>query len=71
MPDERERFGYDTASLDWWDYWINIHIPALRNWTYPLIEGRPLEARPPRIIEPANHTETVKTGTNGATWRFS
>ena len=46
VPEEQERFGYDTRSLDWWEYWINIHIPALRRWTYPLIEGRPLEARP-------------------------
>ncbi len=71
-PEEREIFGYDTRSLDWWDYWINIHIPALRRWTYPLIEGRPLEARPPRTFQlaPANG-DTVKTGTNGATWRYS
>jgi hypothetical protein len=69
--EEREQFGYDTLSLDWWDYWINIHIPALRKWTYPLIEGRPLEARPPRNLQPAESAETVKTGTNGATWRFS
>jgi long-chain acyl-CoA synthetase len=73
VAEERDQFGYDTVSLDWWDYWINIHIPALRKWTYPLIEGRPLEARPPRVLEPANRAdnETVRTGTNGATWRFS
>jgi long-chain acyl-CoA synthetase len=72
VPEEREEFGYDTRSLDWWEYWINIHIPALRRWTYPLIEGRPLEARPPRTIQlaPANG-DTVKTGTNGATWLYS
>ncbi len=72
VPEERHTFGYDTRSLDWWDYWINIHIPALRRWTYPLIEGRPLEARPPRSFQlaPAN-SDTVKTGTNGATWRYS
>ena len=73
VPDEREAFAYDTASLDWWDYWINIHIPALRKWTYPLIEGRPLEARAPRKLQEADtaETETIKTGTNGATWRYS
>ena len=72
VPEERKLFGYDTRSLDWWEYWINIHIPALRRWTYPLIEGRPLEARPPRSFQlaPANG-DTVKTGTNGATWRYS
>jgi len=70
-PEERERFAYDTASLDWWDYWINIHIPALRKWTYPLIEGRPLEARPARNLHAAERDEAIKTGTNGATWRYS
>jgi alcohol-forming fatty acyl-CoA reductase len=72
VPEERETFGYNTRSLDWWEYWINIHIPALRRWTYPLIEGRPLEARPPRSFQlaPANG-DAVKTGTNGATWRYS
>jgi len=77
-PEEKEIFGYDTAGLDWWEYWIDIHIPALRRWTYPLIEGRPLEARAPRVLQmPASPNpttesgDTVKTGTNGATWRYS
>jgi len=79
--EEKEIFGYDTAGLDWWEYWIDIHIPALRRWTYPLIEGRPLEARAPRVLHmppPPTTTMTthengdaVKTGTNGATWRYS
>jgi alcohol-forming fatty acyl-CoA reductase len=74
VPEERAAFGYDTRSLDWWEYWINIHIPALRRWTYPLIEGRPLEARPSRsfqLAEAETNGETIKTGTNGATWRYS
>ncbi len=74
VPQERDTFGYDTRSIDWWEYWIDIHIPALRKWTYPLIEGRPLEARPSRnfqYAEPPAAGETIKTGTNGATWRYS
>jgi thioester reductase-like protein len=74
LPEEREAFGYDTRGIDWWEYWINIHIPALRRWTYPLIEGRPLEARPARsfqLAEAETNGETIKTGTNGATWRYS
>ena len=74
VPEERATFGYNTGSLDWWEYWINIHIPALRRWTYPLIEGRPLEARPARDFQLAaaeSNGEIVKTGTDGATWRYS
>jgi long-chain acyl-CoA synthetase len=43
-PEEREALGYDAAAIDWLEYWTAIHIPALRKWSYPLIEGRPVEA---------------------------
>jgi thioester reductase-like protein len=49
-PEELAAFGYDPTAVDWWDYWINIHIPALRRWVYPLIEGRPMEKRPHRAF---------------------
>jgi long-chain acyl-CoA synthetase len=65
--DERAEFGYDARSLDWWDYWINVHIPALRKWCYPLIEGRPQEARPLRSVPLASRTEASAAGAAGTT----
>ena len=50
-PGERALFDFTPEAVDWWDYWINVHIPALRRWCYPLMEGRPLEAREPRTLE--------------------
>src|SRR6266481_1122480 len=50
-PEESALFAFDPESIDWWDYWINVHIPALRRWCYPLMEGRPLEARAPRELD--------------------
>jgi Male sterility protein/haloacid dehalogenase-like hydrolase len=50
-PDEKHAFEFDPESIDWWNYWINIHIPALRRWCYPLMEGRPLESRTPREMD--------------------
>jgi long-chain acyl-CoA synthetase len=64
-PDERQAFGYDARSLDWWDYWINVHIPALRKWCYPLIEGRPQEARPRRSVPLAPRSEASAAGAAG------
>ncbi len=58
--EEREPFGYDPLLIDWWEYWINIHIPALRKWSYPLIEGRALESGPARSFHLLSHT-TVGT----------
>ena len=52
-PEERAAFAYDSDSIDWWDYWINVHVPALRRWCYPLLEGRPVETRNRRAGQPA------------------
>src|SRR6266403_402381 len=49
--EERPLFDFAPESIDWWDYWINVHIPALRRWCYPLMEGRPLESREPRALD--------------------
>jgi len=42
-PEDRTRFGYDAGYIDWLEYWIDIHIPALRKWSYPLLEGKTVE----------------------------
>jgi hypothetical protein len=60
--EEQAAFGYDTRSIDWWDYWINVHIPALRKWCYPLIEGRPPETGPRRHVPFGAHSEANAAG---------
>jgi thioester reductase-like protein len=61
--DERAAFGYDPSEIDWWEYWINIHIPALRRWVYPLIEGRAPEPRSRRVFSPQHSgNETARRG---------
>src|SRR6202007_1093849 len=64
---ERAEFGYDARALDWWDYWINVHIPALRKWCYPLIEGRQPEARPRRSLSLETRTDASAAEAKGAT----
>src|SRR5271170_1627884 len=62
-PDERPTFEFDPENIDWWDYWINIHIPALRRWCYPLMEGRPLEAREARVLDWSAPSEGASAAT--------
>jgi long-chain acyl-CoA synthetase len=57
--EERAAFGYDANYIDWWDYWINIHIPALRKWSYPIIEGRPVENNARRAVQIQTPEESV------------
>ncbi|MGH9755704.1 MAG: SDR family oxidoreductase [Blastocatellia bacterium] len=60
--EERAAFGYDANYIDWWDYWINIHIPALRKWSYPIIEGRPVENKTRRAVQIQTPEESVAAG---------
>ena len=74
--EEREIFGFAPEAIDWWDYWINVHIPALRRWCYPLMEGRPLEARTPRELDWSPENARAAVVSNSATpsdhlWRSS
>jgi fatty acyl-CoA reductase len=75
-PEERPLFDFNPESIDWWDYWINVHIPALRRWCYPLMEGRPLEARTPRELDWSAEPAPVRALSQSATspdslWRSS
>ena len=74
--DEREHFAYDPGSIDWCDYWINIHIPALRRWVYPLIEGHAVEARQRREFhfpdpDAAKQARAAGSPDKQATWPSS
>ncbi len=60
--EERAAFGYDASYIDWWDYWINIHIPALRKWSYPIIEGRPVENKTKRAVQMPAQEQSVAAG---------
>jgi len=75
-PDEHALFDFAPEAIDWWDYWINVHIPALRRWCYPLMEGRPLESREPRPLdwsgEPAREAALSQAATpSDPLWRSS
>ena len=58
---EQQAFGYDASIIDWWDYWINVHIPALRKWSYPLIEGRSVENKSSRSITIPSQEQRIAT----------
>ena len=66
--DEVERFDYDAERIDWYDYWINLHVPALRRWTYPLIEGRrPETGLLPRSFKLHSKTDQTEASLAGNT----
>ena len=46
-PAQEPAFRFEPQALDWRGYWIDVHVPGLRRWAFPLIEGkRPERYRP-------------------------
>jgi hypothetical protein len=46
-PALEPEFRFEPETLDWRNYWLEVHMPGLRRWAFPLIEGkRPERHRP-------------------------
>jgi nucleoside-diphosphate-sugar epimerase len=56
-PALEPEFRWGPALYDWRSYWLQVHMPGLRRWAFPLIEGKRPEryraAHPVRLLEPA------------------
>ena len=46
---EEAEFRFEPESIDWRHYWMNVHIPGLRRWSYPAIEGKRVETYTPEV----------------------
>jgi hypothetical protein len=46
---EEEFFHYEPKKLDWRRYWIDQHVPGLRRWSFPVIDGTKVEIYRPRF----------------------
>lgn len=64
-PEERAAFGYDVTGLDWYDYWVHVHIPALRQWSFPLLEGRAATPSFPGRAAPLPEPTAASAGGGG------
>lgn len=49
-PRERDAFGFDPRAIDWRRYWLEAHVPGLRRWVWPRLEGHALERLPRRPV---------------------
>ncbi|MDB4987697.1 MAG: Male sterility protein [Myxococcaceae bacterium] len=52
-----EFFHYEPRKIDWRRYWMDQHVPGLRRWSFPLIEGTRIEVYKPKyavhLVDPA------------------
>lgn len=37
-PADQDRLPWDIETLDWREYWMNIHFPGLQKWTFDVLD---------------------------------
>ena len=47
-PHDRLALRWDPESIDWLDYWMNVHMPGLEKWVFPEIESE-FKAKPKSV----------------------
>lgn len=54
-PALEPEFKFEPEAIDWRKYWLEVHVPGLRRWAFPLIEGKRPEkyrAQHPVVLGP-------------------
>ena len=60
--DEQALLPWHPEKLDWYDYWLNIHLPGLKKWVFPKLE-EDLRTQEKRIYTYRDLLELFETST--------
>ncbi len=60
--DERSLLTWHPQKYDWYDYWMNTHLPGLKKWVFPTLEDE-MRAQPKRIYTYRDLLELFETST--------
>jgi long-chain acyl-CoA synthetase len=60
--DEQQLLTWNPETFDWYDYWMNIHMPGLKKWVLPTLE-EDMRAQPKRIYTYRDLLEMFETTT--------
>jgi long-chain acyl-CoA synthetase len=61
-PEEQGLLRWNPDKFDWYDYWLNIHLPGLKKWVFPTLE-EDMRAQPKRIYTYRDLLELFETST--------
>jgi long-chain acyl-CoA synthetase len=60
--EEQGLLSWYPEKFDWYDYWLNIHLPGLKKWVFPTLE-EDMRAKPKRIYTYRDLLELFETST--------
>jgi long-chain acyl-CoA synthetase len=60
--DEQSLLTWNPEKFDWYNYWLNIHLPGLTKWVFPTLEDE-MRAQPKRVYTYRDLLELFETST--------
>src|SRR5947207_1955224 len=60
--DEKQLLTWNPEQVDWYDYWLDIHLPGLRKWVLPTLE-EDMRTQPKRVYTYRDLLEMFETTT--------
>src|SRR6266404_5488181 len=60
--EEQSLLNWHPEKLDWYDYWLNIHLPGLTKWVFPTLE-EDMRAQSKRVYTYRDLLELFETST--------
>src|SRR5437660_4491481 len=60
--EEQQLLTWSPEKFDWYDYWLNTHLPGLKKWVLPTLE-EDMRAQPKRIYTYRDLVELFETTT--------
>ncbi|HSS19193.1 MAG TPA: AMP-binding protein [Pyrinomonadaceae bacterium] len=60
--DEKGLLTWNPEKFDWYDYWLNVHLPGLKKWVFPTLEDE-MRVQPKRIYTYRDLLELFETST--------
>jgi long-chain acyl-CoA synthetase len=60
--EEQKLLTWSPETIDWYDYWMNVHFPGLKKWVFPQLE-EDMRAQPRRVYTYRDLLELFETST--------
>ena len=60
--DERNLLNWSPEKIDWYGYWLDIHLPGLAKWVFPTLE-EDMRVQPKRVYTYRDLLELFETST--------
>ncbi len=69
--DPENGLRFEPAKIDWYDYWLNVHLPGLQKWVFPRLDEAESGKKARRIYTYRNLIELFDAATKNHSGRVA